>query len=286
MWVLHGVVRAEDRDIAAMAAEALDAAALGGRLTFEPAGDLAVVASDLCETGLATDDLVALLEDPGAAGALAMRHTAILSGLVEHVDVAPARLSVVAPTRAVLIEAAIARTPALKADLERVAGAMEYSVRVCANPTSGAPGLMSGAPGPAASLTPAVAAPASRVVSGRSYSRRRADARSERLHRRETVDAFVAEAAEAIEELARDGVLKAVETSPEPTLRRPGARLEMALLVRRGAVPTLEVMIDALTVRAARLGLICAAIGPWAPFSFVGGEGPDQAGGESFRRAS
>ncbi len=255
MLVLHGAAAARDADRieAALAPFRPIAAAVapGAALKVSKAGPVALIAT---EAGAADPALfLAALQDLATAERLALAHSTLLNGLAASIDILPARLSGALESEAALIEQALARAEALRAGLDRIAGAAEYALRLSEKPA------VSDAPRATPSQT-----------TGRDYLKRKLDARRARDGRREAVDAFLDAALAAAESVGRE-----VRAARGPTERRPSLVLDLAVLAPRAAEAEIETLTAAIAPRADALGLDFAAIGPWAPFSFA--DAPEDA---------
>lgn len=257
MRVLHGVAAAADaeRIEAALAPYRALAASVApeARLGLRRAGPFALVVTRA--GGDAAARFAAALETMEGAERLALAHSALLNGLAAKVDILPARLGAAAPDDRTLRAQTRARAPALSAALARIAGCAEYALR-----------LTERDPAPRAPAAPA-------DVGGRAYLRRRLAARQAKEALGAAREAFLDGAAAAAGSIGRE--LRVVRG---PTERRPRLALDIAVLAPRTAERDVERLAEAVAPRAEALGLDFAAIGPWAPFSFVEPSDAPEAG--------
>ncbi|MEL6977967.1 MAG: GvpL/GvpF family gas vesicle protein [Pseudomonadota bacterium] len=285
MLILHGVIGAETRRAAAAALSALEPSPLGAaaRLRIIEAGPLALLASETASSAAALSQRLETIE---GASALAAAHNRLLSALIVAIDVLPARLSGAFETEAALLAHVARQRDALGERLRRVAGAAEYSARLSTRPmegaraqgagSDGAGAAGSGAAGSYAAGSPAAGSRAAELGAsgaaddvaardGRRYLQSRLSKRRSHARRREDMAALSEEMIAAARALARETVL-----AKGPTERRPQLRLDLALLLERGAESRLAAFGARFEAPARALGLELALIGPWAPFSFTG----------------
>lgn len=248
MLICHGVIDVETLPRARAALDRAGAQALmpsALRLRWIPVDALALLVS---ETPLSASELATLLGSPEAAGAVAAAHNRLLSALIPDIDILPARLSGAFLSEQAVIDDAHARRAALTAALRRIGGAAEYSVRLTATQRKAAPTR------PATITT----------KDGRSYLQTRlAKRRSGALKR-----AGLAELIDALSAASQLIARETVETRG-PSERRPELRLDLALLLDRGAEPSLVALGERFSTAAEDQGLELTLIGPWAPFSFA-----------------
>lgn len=197
---------------------------------------------------------IAALVSPLALGAdgstdtdEALRHHAILQAYATVTDVAPARFGAVLADHTA-VRTALARDAAGHvAALTRIAGCIEYGLRVTA-----LPGRQILAPEPA---------------DGRGYLRSRLAARQSR----EAAQHQRADAIAAVQEAARCHA-RAVRTLPARHDLHPARLLDLAVLVGRDAAGPLATATGALADRLAGSGLTLVLTGPWPAYSFAASE--------------
>ncbi|MEM9725561.1 MAG: GvpL/GvpF family gas vesicle protein [Pseudomonadota bacterium] len=263
MLILHGVVAGADRARLEAAlfepgpgvapAAPIAPIAPGARWRVLEVGALALLASEIPYDPAA---FAQLLETEEAASALAAAHNRVLSTLISHIDLLPARLAGGFESAEGLVADAASRQDGLLAGLARIAGAAEYTVRLSARSGARAPATADAAP------------PSSEAPGGRGYLQGRLSQRRRGAQRRQAVQ----ELGDALQRAAA-AISREVVFSHGPTDRRPELRLELALLLARAAEPRLAALGAEFGPLADRAGLELTLIGPWAPFSFA--DAPD-----------
>lgn len=211
----------------------------GAPLAFLRAHGLWIAGSWFAGTA---EDLEARFADPAEAAQLAIAHHTLLVHLAEHADVAPIALG--AAATAEKLEAVLApQRAALAAALGRIAGCVEFAVKLL--------------PGKAASAPPE---PPADAADGRAYLRALQAAREGRRTALAAREHLLEAMAAAFAACARERV------SLPP---RNGAVLQLALLVPRSDTTVLLETAALWAVRAESHGLQLELSGPWPVYSFA-----------------
>lgn len=273
MLILHGVTHAANRRSLATEATAFAAGvaaiAPDARLRVLTVGRLAALVTEVA--GAAAAAFQEALSHAATAERLTLAHAHVLNQLAARIDMAPARLSGAAETPEALLEALAAREAALLGQLRRVSGAAEYVLKI----TQAEAAQRSADPGAAPE------AAFSSVARGRDYLKARLSRRRARDGRSRAVASLLAGAQSAAESFARD-----LRVVAGPTERRPNLLIDLAILAPRQAEARVAELADAVGARAAALGLVSEATGPWAPFSFVDPVAEDGASGPPWTAVS
>jgi len=241
LFLLHGAVRGPLNPPTLPGAFGEPVAAL-------EAGSLRVIASP---AGNDADALQARFADAAATAELALAHNRILASLAPSLDIAPVALGAVV-TLAGLPGLLAQRRSALEAALARIAGCVEYGVK-----------LFAPARGEAVSPSPAPAADSG----GRAYLQRLQQARQQRRAARQSLEEFEADVRARCAALAQERVELASVAGP-----RGRPLLSLALLVARAHAGRFEDEAAALFEDAQQLGLSLEASGPWPAYSFTTAE--------------
>lgn len=258
MWMLHGFVA---RDAASDGAlQALPQLAPGAPICALPAGDLALVASDVSAAPFArAGALDAMIEKPETAAALAMAHNQLLCKLVETSDVLPVRFGSAMPACDDLENRLTALAEDAAARFDAVRGAAEFAFRLVS-------------PQREDRATPSSASPAS----GRDYLAARLRSRRRRDGRAEETTALTRRLEAAATEIARAVVRRPVQQNAGAgaATRR---LLDLALLIDRSKVEAFAAMVERSALEAQTMSLAVEAVGPWPPFHFAGPKDEDAA---------
>lgn len=246
IYLCHGIIRANDADHAAR----LRPIDLADELLVIVAGELAAIASR-CPDRLADgEELETHVASAAGIAALAVEHNRVVTEFAADADIVPLRLDSFYSSLAPIERMLQTDADRLRSSLDRVAGRMEFAVRVDRLPLAAAKSQAS-------------------PTSGRDYLARRGRDRQLLEALRETQTSYVAGITQALE-----AVSDSIQTLSLPdAATAPRCLLRLALLVRRGAYAAFEVEANRLIDAAGDAHLAVGVTGPWAPYYFVSGDG-------------
>jgi hypothetical protein len=242
-WMIHGVVRAD-------APRPKDApphsrVAFGAYAALVSPGHAAESADP---SGRVRSDAGALEREARAA----LAHNRLLTAYAVSTDVAPVRYGAAVSDPDAARALLLPEHALYEAVLTRVAGSVEYALRLAAETQGRA-------------VEPTDAAP----PTGRAYL-------AQQRGRRDARDQMSAARADCIAALVSEAAALARETAPLPA--RADRLFELALLVPRARVDDLVAVAGRRHPEAAKLGLNLTLVGPWPPYSFTNPGAPRGAG--------
>lgn len=229
------------------------------------AGSLTAVVQEVPAAAFSEEALRQRLAEQDELERCARTHHDVISAAARHADTVPLPLATLYLGEHRVREALRTDAPRFHAALERVAGRVEWGVKVYAT----APPVPAAGPGPAA---PAAERGDGADASGRDYlsrvrsrNRAREDRMDTGLRAAERVDAEFRGIAVAARRLRTHG--------PELTGERRPQLLNAAYLVAAGADRAVTEAVGRLG--AAEPGVAVEVTGPWVPYSFADGGGDD-----------
>ncbi len=250
LHLVHGVMRAGSK----MPSLDLAAAIAGGELTLVRAHELAALTTRLPEQLACGTPAIELFSDVERTRSAALEHHRVLSDVAASHDIAPVRLGALRVGEASIVEMLQADAAQLSDALDTVSGMVELALRIVAT----------GGPGPV--LAPA---PGMQPATGRDYLRARSASASAGRDHDARVTSFVRDAKELLDAVAGETRASAGMTPPG----QPRRWLDLAMLVNRDTVSSVETLVQGLVRRAEPLRLAITLSGPWPAYSFVAKEG-------------
>jgi hypothetical protein len=244
--ICHGIIRSLDAHLA----RGLLPLDLSDELLIIVSGELAAIASR-CPERLADGEMLeAHIASAQGLAALAVEHNRIVTEFAAVADIVPLRLDSFHSGTDSIDRLLATDAPRLWGLLDRIAGRVEFAVRIDRLPVS-------------------LAASADQPASGRDYLARRGRDRQRLDALREVQGAQSAAILKALEALS-----DSVQTAPLPdAATAPRCHMRLALLIRRDAFGAFEREAERLIAAARDAHLAVSVSGPWAPYYFVSGEG-------------
>ena len=239
----------------------------GGGAGVQPGGPVGVVTAGDISAVVSEVDLAAMREggshadiDEGGWLANAVRaHERVVLAAFHSAPTVPMRFGIVHADRGAVQRLLVDYADSFRAELQRIAGAAEWQVKVYADVDVVARQASDG------SVSPEADPAASASVAGRSYLLRERERRAVSERVRQLIAAHVDRLAEHLAAAARDTVVTSSVVAADPA----APVFSAAYLVDRSDESRLVSVVEAVAGEVDRHGLSVELNGPWPPYHFT-----------------